>query len=242
MACRPRAGTTTWCRSVLSSGPLILRVAVLAAMSVVAGYVLLRPFLADPGPANVGVRSSGPRLSVCRSNCCCPAGWWCRSSWSHCCWPVSRCRCTSCCRPILGSPDSVGSWPFRGAVDLRRNDDHLRRCAVPGVGRRHVAERDGRDRCTRVWSWLWSRWRGSWWSPWRGNAECWARSWRRRWCRRRRRPSCCDRPDFVSVFVRDREQRIPSQQMLRPPHHLLEDEYVNPNRVDRQHSPAPVSS
>lgn len=31
-------------------GPLILRVTVLAAMSVVAGYVLLRPFLADPDP------------------------------------------------------------------------------------------------------------------------------------------------------------------------------------------------
>lgn len=36
-------------------GPLILRVAVLTAMSVVAGYALLRPFLADPGP----------RTSVC---------------------------------------------------------------------------------------------------------------------------------------------------------------------------------
>jgi hypothetical protein len=32
-----------------SIGPLILRIAVLAAMSVVAGYVLLRPFLPDPG-------------------------------------------------------------------------------------------------------------------------------------------------------------------------------------------------
>jgi hypothetical protein len=31
-------------------GPLILRVTVLVAMSVVAGHVLLRPFLADPGP------------------------------------------------------------------------------------------------------------------------------------------------------------------------------------------------